>query len=134
MGQASYAQFIDAIQALTVAGVNRKYEEPPNKFNNADLPCSFVWFPQGDNKPLTFGGGREFSQRTVDFIVVYAETGITADMPFTATVAMMGAVETALFNLSVGYSKPTWEIVSRLFEETTERRYWAVVATISGKG
>lgn len=134
MATATYAQFIDAVQALTVSGVNRKYLEPPQKFNSADMPCSFVWFPSGDNKPLAFGGGRQFRTRTVDLIVIYAQTAVTADMPFDATVTMMDAVETALNSLSVGQSKPTWEIISRLFDETAERRYWAVVATISGTG
>jgi hypothetical protein len=134
MPTATYAQFVTAVQALTVSGVNRKYTEPPQKFNSADLPCSFVWFPSGDNKPLTFGGGGEFKGRSLDFIVIYAETAVTADMPFAATVAMMDAVETALNGLSVGFSEPVWNINSRLFNETAERRYWAVIATVSGKG
>jgi hypothetical protein len=47
---------------------------------------------------------------------------------------MMDAVETALNGLSVGFSKTVWNINSRLFNETAERRYWAVIATVSGKG
>lgn len=134
MATATYAQFIAAVQDLTIDGVVRRYDEPPNKFNAADLPCSFVMFPSGDNKPLSFGGGREFRKRVVDLIVIYAATGITADQPFQETVAMMDEVETTLMGLSVGQSKPTWQIVSQLFDETAERRYWAVVATISGTG
>jgi hypothetical protein len=134
MATATYAQFVAAVQDLNVTGVNRKHTEPPQKFNTADLPSSFVWFPQGDNKPLMFGGGREFKSRAVDLIVIYAETAVTVDMPFAATVTMMDAVETALNGLSVGFSQPTWIIESKLFDQTADKRYWAVVATISGKG
>lgn len=134
MATATYTQFVDAVQALTVTGVNRKYDEPPRKFNTADLPCSFVWFPSGDNAPLMFEGGREFRRRSLDLIVVYAETAVTADAPFTATVTMMDNVETALLTLSVGQSKPTWTVRSQLYNETAERRYWAVIATIQGTG
>lgn len=134
MATATYTQFVDAVQALSVTGVNRKYEEPPRKFNTADLPCSFVWFPSGDNAPLMFEGGREFRRRAVDLIVVYDSTALDADADFTATITMMDNVETALASLSVGQSKPTWSMISRLYDETATRRYWAVIATIRGTG
>ena len=134
MATATYTQFVDAVQALSVSGVSRKYEEPPRKFNTADMPCSFVWFPSGDNSPLMFEGGREFRRRAADLIVVYASTEVTADAPFTDTIAMMDNVETALLTLSVGQSKPTWTMRSQLYRETADRRYWAVVATIRGTG
>ena len=134
MAAATYTQFVDAVQALSVTGVSRKYEEPPRKFNTADTPCSFVWFPSGDNAPLTFEGGRQFRKRALDLIVVYASTALTADAPFTSTITMMDNVETALGGLSVGQSDPAWTITSRLYQETTDRRYWAVIATITGTG
>lgn len=134
MAAATYAQFINAIQALTVTDVKRKWEEPPRKFNAADLPCSFCMFPSGDNAPLSYSGPREFAAREVDFIVIYADTAATADAPFTDTVAMMDKVETALLTLSVGQSKPTWNIRSQLYLEAGDRRYWAVIATIRGTG
>lgn len=134
MATATYAEFVAAVQALNVPEVVRRYDEPPQLFNTADMPCSFVWFPEGDNKPLSFKGGREFRGRVVDWVVVYAETGITVDMPFQETVAMMDAVETALMGLAVGQTKPTWTVVSKLFNQTAERRYWAVIATITGTG
>ena len=114
--------------------LKRKYTEPPRKFNTADLPCSFVMFPSGDNNPLSFEGGRQFRNRAVDFWVVYADTAVTADAPFTDTVMMMDNVEAALSSLSVGQSSPTWTIVSRLYAEMADRLYWAVVATIRGTG
>ena len=135
MATATYTQFVDAIQALTITGVNRKYEEPPRKFNTADMPCSFCWFPSGDNNPLTLEGRTAaFRGRAADLIVVYATTEVTADAPFTDTIAMMDNVETALLTLSVGQSKPTWTMRSQLYQETADRRYWAVVATIRGTG
>jgi len=134
MATATYTQFVDAVQALSVTGVSRKYEEPPQKFNTADLPCSFVWFPSGDNAPLMFEGGRQFRQRSLDLIVVYASTALTADAPFTATITMMDNVETALSSLSVGQSKPNWSIRSQLYLESADRRFWAVIATINGTG
>jgi hypothetical protein len=134
MAAATYAEFIAAVQAMEIAGVVRRYDEPPQKFNTADMPCSFVWFPSGDHKPLSFAGASQFRARVVDLIVVYAETGVTADMPFQSTVAMIDATEVALKSLAVGQTKPTWTIVSQLFNETADRRYWAVIATISGTG
>lgn len=135
MASASYAQYIDAIQALEVEGVKRTYENPPTSFNSADMPCKFCWFPDGDNVPLSFGGGvREFKRRTVDLVVVYASTTPKAVQPFEETVAMMDAVETALVGLSVGQSNPNWTIRSQLYEETADRRFWAVIATINGTG
>ena len=136
MATATYTQFVDAVQALTITGVNRKHEEPPRNFNTADLPCSFVWFPSGDNSPLMFEGatGREFRRRALDLIVVYDSTALDADADFTATVTMMDNVEAALGSLSVGQSKPNWTIRSQLYNETAKRRYWAVVATIRGTG
>jgi hypothetical protein len=134
MSTATYAQFVAAIQALTVAGVVRKHTEPPMRFNYADLPCSFVMFPSGDNAPLAFQGAREFRPRAADFVVVHAETAPTADAPFVATVAMMDAVEDALLTLDVGQSELTWTIRSQVYLETAERWYWAVVATIQGTG
>jgi hypothetical protein len=134
MATATYTQFIAAIQALSVTNVKRKYTEPPQAFNETDLPCSFVMFPSGDNTPLSFTGGRQFRNRSVDFIVVYADTAPTVDAPFSATVTMMDNVETALTGLSVGRSDPTWEIRSQLYRETAGRLYWAVIATIRGTG
>lgn len=134
MAAATYTEFVDAIQALTVSGVSRKYEKPPSSFNSADLPASFVWFPSGDNSPLSFEGGREFRKRSADLVVVYESTAPSADPDFTDTVTMMDNVETALGTLDIGYSNPSWEIRSQLYLETAERRYWAVIATINGTG
>ena len=135
MGTATYSQFVDAVQALSITGVNRQYEAPPRKFNSADLPCSFVRFPRGDNDPMTFEGRTAgFRGRTLDLIVVYDSTALGADADFTDTITMMDNVETALLTLSIGHSKPTWRIRSQLYQETAERRYWAVIATIQGTG
>ena len=134
MAIATYSQFVDAIQALSVTGVSRKYGEPPRKFNTADLPCSFVMFPSGDNVPLSFEGGRQFRGRSADFVIVYASTAITADAPFTDTVTMMDNVEAALESLSVGQSGPTWTARSQLYSESADRLYWAIIATIKGTG
>lgn len=134
MATATYSQFVNAIQALSVTGVNRKYDEPPRKFNTADLPASFVMFPSGDNVPLSFEGGRQFRGRSADFVIVYADTAVTADAPFTDNVTMIDNVETALGSLSVGHSSPTWTIRSQLYSETADRLYWAVIATIKGTG
>ena len=46
-------EFVDALEAITITGVNRQWTQgPPTQANDADVPCSYVKLPNSSEGPL----------------------------------------------------------------------------------
>lgn len=129
----TYANFVSALAALEVSGVNRRYAYPPGSIEN--LPASFPMLPAGDEAPLTFGASGGNLTMRCQFIVVYkAQAQGKPEDDYPAVVALLDSLSAAL-RAAVGTickGKLTW--TARVGEASLGNvAYWAVIADVSGQ-
>lgn len=135
----AYADFVSGIAALTITGVTRKFDAPPDQLATADLPASFPHIPVDATQeaPITADGQGGWPRMMADLVVVIKPTRQSKTSEnYAATLAMMDAVATALRAMQKGsLSKGplSWSIRGGI-EKIGETDFWAVVARVTGSG
>jgi hypothetical protein len=135
----TFTQFVNALEAVVVTGVNRRYGNgPPQSLNSSDLPAQWVQLPRGGDTTITFGSLGGWPTLAADFVIAVEAVGQNVtDVNFPLTVSMMDNVMSAftsaetcgLFTKSV----PTYEIRQTVVQ-VAGIDYWAVIATVTGRG
>ena len=130
----SYTTFSAGLAALSVTGVTRQLTAPPASLETADLPTSWPGLPRGEEPAFTFQTPAGWPTLICDLIIAIEPVGQnTQSANYTATVAIMDALSTALRGLSLGRTMPTWIINANVQVIVGGANYWAVVATVSGR-
>lgn len=136
----STAAFITSLAtSLTVAGVIRKYTNPPGSLATADLPASFPKGFRRRQKPMTFQTHGGFPVLELDYFIACEPVGqSTQTANYTLIQTMADALDAALvaaLPLAIGRGPVTWEISGGNQIVTVGGvDYWAVMATITGNG
>lgn len=132
-----FRAFVDALEAMTVTGVSRNYTQGPplGAPVDADCPALFVRYPEADEDRTTFGTHGGWPTFRTDVVIVVEPTGQnTAPANFDATVDMMDNLSAALRDLQcIVKSKMRWHI-KQTMELVAGQEYWAVVASVEGRG
>lgn len=137
----TFRSFVDALEALSITGVNKTYPKgPPKSLNAADLPAQFVQLPRGDEGATVFGEfGGVFSTFTAELIVAVNAVGLGEGpyINFDDTVDMMDNVSTALGSVAscdvISKTKHSWTIRQGIVA-VAGNDFWAVIATVTGNG
>lgn len=131
----TYKAFTTAIAALSVAGVRRKFTEPPTSIGSADLPAMWPGLPRGDERAMTFTAEGGWSSIICDLVIaVEAVAQDTQSANYTSTMTIIDALSTALRATSViGRAKLAWSIQANVQVAVAGIPYWAVIATIEGR-
>ncbi len=130
----TYANAVAGVSGLTISGVSSvgKLTAPPASVNV--LPCSFPSVPTGGNGPVTVQGEGGWRTWKVDLVVLYEAVGqSTLPANFAGTLALMDAVDNALCGLTQGRAKLMWTIRLDIYP-VGNVEYWAVVASVEGRG
>ena len=131
----TYRSFVDALEALSVTGVNRSYTQGPPTVapSTADCPCQFVIFPGGTERALVFGNqGGLRSLRAELWIVVEPIAQNLQTENWDDGVDMMDAVGTALQEAAC-ITKAHLEWDTDLVErDIAGTRFWVVVTAVRG--
>jgi len=131
----TYRSFVDALEALVVAGVVRRYTSgpPAGATGVADVPAQYVRYPGGDERALVFGeGGGVGTLRAELVILVEPVAQSMQGRNFDLTVDMMDNLATALRGApcTIG-GKLSWSV--RMGEDfVASTAYWAVIASVEG--
>jgi hypothetical protein len=125
--------FVDALEAISVTGVTRRYTSgPPPSIE--DLPAQFVRLPQSSDEPFYFGAQGGWPVLRADLIICYeAVAQSTGASNFDGVIDMIDNLNTALRATSttgalVGLS---WS-ARQSIEPVAEIDYWAVICEIQG--
>ena len=135
---ATNAAFLAAIQAMTVTGVTRHYDQPPLSLNTADLPAAFPLMPGGALGGRTVTCIAKDKARSIDFVVCLEAVGQgTQTQNYGLLAAAMDNLETALDALGVpgGGSVANfieYDIEAQIFA-VAEQAYWAIVAQVTAR-
>lgn len=131
------AAFVSAMQGITVTGVSRHYDEPPQSLKTADLPAAFPMPPSGDmlgnESTCSDGDNKVRSMRYI--IAIEAKGQGTNATNYAQIAALMDNLETALdaVHTSSGFVFPlTYSITSGAFG-VAGSEYWSIIATVTGR-
>lgn len=124
------AEFIAAIQAMTVTGVDRHYDEPPASIDISDGECAFPLMPsteQGDYVSTCINMSKA---RSVGYVIVVDGTGQgTQAQNYGKLAALMDNLETALDGLNQNFIQ--YSITTTGDYLIGDSAYWAIVADIT---
>lgn len=130
--------FCDSLAGLSITGVERTYDHPPESVNSADLPASFprlvaaVEGGAGGTLTVQTSGGWPTYTAELVVLVEALELG-TNSGNWDNALTMVDSVAIALRSADIAKSLLGW--TSTLVNEVVgEESYWAVVATVTGSG
>jgi len=133
----TFRSFVDALEALTITGVNRQYTQGPpiGAPGVADCPFQYVRYPRSEEIPIVFGEQGGWPTLRAELVLGVEPVGQnTAFENFDDTVDLMDALVTALQASScITKSKLTWNI-RQAIDTVAGQQYWAVIAEVEGRG
>jgi len=126
------ATFIAAIQAMTVTGVTRHYDEPPASIDIASGPCAFPLMPSADRGEMITSCVNMSKTRTIGYVIVIDATGQgTQAQNYGKLAALMDNLETALDALTpTTFNFVEYEITTSGNYPVGGSDYWAIIASI----
>ena len=130
----TFRTFIDALEAVTVTGVERHFTQgPPASLETANLPAKWVYLPRGEERPIVYGeqGGRQ----TMSADIVIAVVPTVQNMQganFDNTIDLMDNLMTALRAEGLCTYRSKWTAnIRQAIVTVAGTDYWAIVCTIS---
>lgn len=133
----TYRSFVDALEALAVTGVVRRYTSgpPAGAPGTADTPAQYVRYPGSDEVPLVFGEQGGWATLRAELVLLVEPVAqSTQARNFDLSVDMMDNLAAALRGSTcIAKSKLRWSM--RMGEDLVAgTAYWAVIATVEGNG
>jgi len=129
----SNANFLSAIQGMTVTSVTRHFDDPPQSLSTADLPAAFPLWPSANFLDMPTSCLDTGKTRTIGFVICIEASGQgTNKLNYARYAALMDNLETAIntaFQTAVNYY--TFEMSTVPDYAVGDNTYWAIVATIS---
>ena len=128
------AAFVTAVQAWSVTGVTRHFDEPPQSLKTADLPAAWPMLPSGEmgGYVTTCDDGKS-KTRNINFIIAIEPAGQGTNATNYAQIAgLMDALETVLdadstFVYPLEYTITSGPVL------VAGNTYWAITASINGR-
>lgn len=128
--------FTTALAGLTIAGVNRKYTEPPASLS--DLPASFPKRIEIAGEPMTFGYHGGWPTLRSDLVIAVTPTAQgTQAANYTLIQTLMDAADTALRAAVgvLGKGPLTYSIRGGdTIVNVAGTDYWAVIISVEAHG
>ena len=131
----NWANWIAAIQALTVTGVDRHYDYPPESIDIADGVAAFPVLPSGTRGEQLSTCDNFGKSRSVGYVIIFEAAGQgTNEQNYAKTWALLDNLETALDGLQT----TTVNLIEYDLSVTGDypignSNYWAIVASVTGR-
>lgn len=123
------AEFIATMQALTVTGVSKHYDEPPASVDLSNGYAAFPLMPNGTRENLFSSCVNQAKTRRMFYVIVLFPTGqSTQAAKYSVLGTVMDNLETALDGLTYNFVKYSLETTGNYPLGTSQ--YWAVVADV----
>ena len=126
----SNADFLSLIQAMTISGVERHYDYPPESIDIADGECAFPLLPSAEQGELVSTCIDQSKARAIDYVIIVDAAGQgTNAQNYAKLAALMDALEDALDALAVNFVQ--YSITTTGNYTIGGADYWAIVASIT---
>lgn len=132
----TYTNFVTNLGDLSITGVKRAYDEPPQSLSSADLPALWVELPTGEEGPYTLGAHGGYPTFRAELVVAVEAAGQSRQPErWSDCLTMMDNVATALRGAvkTVVRGQLSWTIALETIP-VAEVSYWAIVASVEGHG
>jgi hypothetical protein len=129
----SNAEFLTKIQAISVTGVTRHYDEPPASIDIATGPAAFPTMPDASRGDMITSCVDMSKNRNIGFVIIVEATGQgTQAQNYGKLAALMDALETALDALTPSvFNFVEYTIGTNGNYLLGDSAYWAIVADIT---
>jgi hypothetical protein len=127
------AAFLASIQAMTVSGVSRHYDEPPASIDIATGPAAFPTMPDSGRGAMVTTCVDMSKVRNIGFVILVDATGQgTQSQNYGKLAALMDALETSLDGLTPGtFNFIEYSITTTGNYSLGGSEYWAIIASIT---
>ena len=133
----TYRSFVDALEALSVTGVERQYTQGPplGASGVTDCPAQYVRYPSASEAVTTFGAHGGWPTLRAELVILIEPVGQKdAYNNFDDTVDMMDNLTSALQGASCICKSKMWWAMRQTIDTVAGQQYWAVVATVECAG
>lgn len=127
------AEFIAAIQGLTVSGVTRHYDEPPASLDLTAGAVAFPTMPNGERGEMVTSCADMSKTRSMGYVIVLIPTGQgTQAQNYARLAALMDALEDALDALTpTMFNFIEYSISTTGNYPVGSSDHWAIIANIT---
>lgn len=130
----TYAGYVADLATLSVTGVTRVYDHPPERINTADLPSLYVRLPAGENQSVTLTALRGLRQATCEVVIAVEPVRQNQNEPnFTTCIGLLDALEDAIATNALGWGVDQWTMRVEV-DFVGDTAYWLIVASVQGSG
>lgn len=130
----TYAGYVADLATLSVTGVSRVYDHPPERINTADLPSLYVRLPAGENQSVTLTALRGLRQATCEVIIAVEPVRQNQNEPnFATCIGLLDALEDALADNALEWGVDQWTMRVEV-DFVGDTAYWLIVASVQGSG
>lgn len=130
----TYKAFVDGVADMTVTGVTRKLDAPPDQLNTADMPVMYPRLPSSESGVVSFGSATGLRRAQMELaIVIDPNMQATTAETFATALTLMDNLTTALESNAGTLQLDEWQLEIGT-EVIGESEYWLVLATVLGSG
>jgi hypothetical protein len=131
--QPTYANFITAIQGMTVTGVNKHFKQPPTSIVAADLPVAFPLMPSGSLAERLVSCRDNNKIRSIGYVICIEAVGLDIQsIKYSKIGGLLDALETALDGLTIA-NFIDYSLTAVGGYEVAGNTYWAIMAEITAR-
>ena len=126
----TYTSFVNALSAITVAGVKRQYTAPPSQLSSADLPAMHPQLPEHTQDVISIASNTGLFTAACELaIVIKANQQGTAAANFAKCLTMLDALNDALTTNTAALNIDRWAMRQDgvTYGDTA---YWTIVAKV----
>lgn len=126
----TYTSFVNALSAITVAGVKRQYTSPPSQLAGADLPALHPQLPEHTQDIISIASNTGLFTVACELaIVIKANQQGTAAANFAECLTMLDALNSALIDSTSALNIDRWSMRQDgvTYGDTA---YWTIVARV----
>ena len=129
----SNAAFLTAVQAMTVTGVTKHFDNPPASLNTADLPAAFPLWPGANFLDMPTSCKNTGKTRTIGFVIAVEASGQgTYALNYGKFASLMDNLESSIdtaFTSAANFY--TYEMSTIPNYPVGDNTYWSIVVTIT---
>lgn len=126
--------FVDNLADLTVTGVVRKYDAPPDQISSADLPAMYPRLPVAQASIISFTRGTGARTHQCELVVILkANNQSSTTAKHAEALTMIDSMHAAIAAAAQanGYQEWTIAIDEEVYGDSV---HWVAVATVEGYG
>jgi hypothetical protein len=126
-------EWVASVAGITVAGLRRQYDAPPEQANPADMPLMFPRLPTIGSTVSTFGSGYGLAEVAMELVLIVKPAMLgKQSAEFTNTLGMIDALQVALNTATSDGIINTFAIRQEVIDAGGDTSYMGLVATVEG--